>query len=56
MKKVAPKNDSMFNFLQCWEAQGTEGVDPPGEVVVLARWPHIGLLAKLYAGIDTTSC
>ena len=21
-----------------------------------ARWPHIGLLARLYAGIDTTSC
>ena len=21
-----------------------------------ARWPHIGLLAKLCAGIDTTSC
>ena len=21
-----------------------------------ARWPHIGLLARLYAGIDTTRC
>ena len=56
MKEAAPKNDSKFDFLQCWEARGTDGVDPSGKVVVPARWPHIGLLARLYAGIDTTSC
>ena len=55
MKEAAPKNNSKFDFLQCWEARGTEGVDPSGKVVV-PRWPYIGLLASLYAGIDTTSC
>ena len=56
MKEAAPKNDSKFDFLQYWEARGTDGVDPSGKVVVPARWPHMGLLARLYAGIDTTSC
>ena len=56
MKEAAPKNDSKFDFLQNWEARGTDGVDPSGKVVVPARWPHVGLLARLYAGIDTTSC
>ena len=31
MKEVAPKNDSKFDFLQYWEARGTDGVDPAGE-------------------------
>ena len=56
MKEAAPKNDSNFDFLQYWEARGTDGVDPSGIVVVPARWLDIGLLARLYAGIDTTSC
>ncbi|CAM9970799.1 unnamed protein product, partial [Ascophyllum nodosum] len=56
MKEAAPKNDSKFDFLQYWEAWGTDGVDPSGKVVVPTRWPHIGLLARLYTGIDTTSC
>ena len=56
MKEAASKNDSKFDFLQYWEARGTDGVDPSGKVVEPARWPHIGLLARLYAGIDTTSC
>ena len=56
VKEAAPKNDSKFDFLQYWEARGTDGVDPSGKIVVPARWPHIGLLARLYAGIDTTSC
>ena len=53
MKEAAPKNDSKFDFLQYWEARGTDGVD---QVVVPARWAHIVLLARLYAGIDATSC
>ena len=53
MKEAAPKNESKFDFLQYWEARGTDGVDPSGKVVVPARWPHIGLLARLYSGIDT---
>ena len=56
MKEATPKNDSMFDFLQYWEARGTDGVDPSGKVVVPARWSHIELLARLYADIDTTSC
>ena len=56
MKEAAPKNDCKFDFLQYREARGTDGVDPSGKVVVPARWPHIGLLARLYADIDTTSC
>ena len=46
MKEATPKNDSKINFLQYWEARGTDGVDPSGKVVVPARWPHIGLLAR----------
>ena len=56
MKEAATKNASNFDFLQYWEARGTDGVDPSGKVVVPACWTHIGLLAKLYAGIDATSC
>ena len=46
MKEAAPKSDSKFDFLQYWEARGTDGVDPSGKVVVPARWLHIGLLAR----------
>ena len=46
MKEAATKNDSEFDFLQYWEARGTDGVNPPGKVVVPGRWPHIGLLAR----------
>ena len=56
MKEAPPKNDSKFDFLQYWEARGTDGVDPSGKVVVLARWAYIRLLTRLYAGKDTTSC
>ena len=55
MKEAAPKNDSKIDFLQYFEARGTDGADLLGKVVVPARWPHIGFLARLYAGIDTTS-
>ena len=44
MKEAAPKNDSKFDFLQYWEARGTDGVGPSGKVVVPARWPHMGCL------------
>ena len=46
MKGAATKNDSKFDFLQYWEARGTDGVDPSGKVVVAGRWPHMGLLAR----------
>ena len=56
MKEAAPKNDSKFDFLQYWEARGHGWGRPVGEGIVPAGWPHIGLLARLHAGIDTTSC
>ena len=33
-----------------------DGVDAAGNVVAPARWPHLSLLARVYAGVDTTSC
>ncbi|CAM9349337.1 unnamed protein product, partial [Pylaiella littoralis] len=39
-----------------WNARGVDGVDVAGNVVAPARWPHLSLLARLYAGVDTTSC
>ena len=36
-KEAVPKNDSKFDFLQYWEARGTDGVDSSGKVVVPAR-------------------
>ncbi|CAN0395407.1 unnamed protein product, partial [Pylaiella littoralis] len=37
-------------------ARGVDGVDVAGNVVAPVRWPHLSLLARLYAGVDTTSC
>ena len=56
MKEAAPSNSSDFDLLQYWATRSVDGIDPSGKVVVSARWPHIGLLARLYAGVDTTSC
>ena len=33
-----------------------DGVDDKtGKMVVPARWPHVGMLARLYLGVDTTT-
>lgn len=56
MKEAAPSNNSDFDLLQYWATRSVDGIDPSGKVVAPARWPHIGLLARLYAGVDTTSC
>ena len=56
MKEAAPSNSSDFDLLQYWATRSVDGIDPSGKVVVPARWPHIGLPARLYAGVDTTSC
>ena len=56
MKEAAPSNSSDFDLLQYWATRSVDGIDPSGKVVVPARWPHIGLLARLYAGVDITSC
>ena len=57
MKTPVAANSPDFDVLNAWKAQAMGGVDAKtGEVVVPARWPHVGLLARLYLGIDTTSC
>ncbi|CAM9575217.1 unnamed protein product [Ectocarpus sp. 4 AP-2014] len=54
---AAPSDpDSAFDLLDYWATRGVDGLDKSGKVVVPARRPHVGLLARLYAGIDTTSC
>ncbi|CAM9608743.1 unnamed protein product [Pylaiella littoralis] len=56
MKEAAAANDDDFDLLKYWNARGIDGVDAEGNVVVPAPWPHVGLLARLCAGVDTTSC
>ncbi|CAN0438252.1 unnamed protein product, partial [Pylaiella littoralis] len=56
MKEAAAVNDSNFDLLKYWNARGVDGVDVAGNVVAPACRPHLSLLARLYAGIDTTSC
>ena len=57
MKEAAPKNDSKFHFLQYGEAREHGWGRPVEEgcstCPLVAR---IEVLARLYAGIDTTSC
>ena len=50
------KTDPDFNVLQYWKPRAIDGLDASGTVILPARWPHVGLVARLYAGIDTTSC
>ena len=56
--KVPPADNSHdFDILKSWKTHSTDGVDAKtGEVITPARWPHIGLLARLHLGIDATSC
>eukprot|EP00903_Cladosiphon_okamuranus_P007794 g7543.t1 len=43
-------------LLPYWKLNGTDTRDSgTGLVVLAARWPHLALLARLYAGIDSTS-
>ena len=50
------KTDPDFNVLQYWKPRAIDGLDASGTVILPARWPHVGLVARLYAGIDTTRC
>lgn len=44
------------DLLAYWKLHGTDTLDSgTGQVVLPARWPHLGLVARLYAGVDTTS-
>ena len=43
-------------LLPYWKLNGTDTRDSgTGLVVLAARWPHLALLARLYAGVDPTS-
>ena len=57
MKTPPAANSHDFDLLNAWKSYATDGVDAKtGKVVTPARLPHIGLLARLHLGIDTTSC
>lgn len=43
-------------LLPYWKLNGTDTKDSgTGLVVLAARWPHLALLARIYAGVDPTS-
>ena len=57
MKTPVAANSPDFDVLNAWKAQAIDGVDAKtGKMVVPARWPHAGLLARPYLGIHSTSC
>ena len=57
IKEVALINDDpAFTALEYWKPRAVDGLDKSGNVVVPARWPHVGLVARLYLGVDATSC
>ena len=56
MAEAALINNSEFDLLEYWRARAVDGLDASGKVVAPARWPHVGLVARVFAGIDTTSC
>ena len=57
MKEVALiDDDPAFTALEYWQPRAVDGLDKSGNVVVPARWPHVGLVARLYLGVDATSC
>ena len=56
MAEAALTNNSEFDLREYWRARAVDGLDASGKVVAPARWPHVGLVAPMFAGIDTTSC
>ena len=54
--EAALTNISEFDLLEYWRARAVDGLDGSGKIVAPARWPHVGLVARVFAGIDTTSC
>ena len=55
--EAALTNNSEFDLLEYWRARAVDGLDASGKKVVEpARWPHVGLVARVFAVIDTTSC
>ena len=56
LAEAALTKNSEFDLLEYWRARAVDGLDASGKVVAPARWPHVGLVARMFAGIDTTSC
>ena len=56
MAEAALTNNSEFDLLEYWRARAFDGLDASGKVVAPARWPHVDLVARVFAAIDTTSC
>ena len=56
MAEAALISNSEFDLLEYWRARAVDGLDASGKVVAPARWPHVDLVARVFAGIDTTSC
>lgn len=56
MVEAACTNSSEFDLLEYRKTRDIVGVDESGTVVVPARWSPVGLVARLFAGIDTASC
>ena len=56
MAEAALTNNSEFDLLEYSRARAVDGLDASGKVVAPIRWPHVGLVARVFAGIDTTSC
>lgn len=57
IKEAAPNDDDpTFTILEYWKPRVTDGLNKSGNVILPARWPHVGLVARLYAGVDATNC
>ena len=56
MAEAALTNNSEFDLLEYGRARAVDGLDASGKVVAPARWPHVGLVARVFSGVDTTSC
>ena len=56
MKEALNDDDPNFSLLQYWKLRASDGLDRSLQVSVPARWPHVGLVARLFAGMETTSC
>ena len=56
MAEAALTNNSEFDLCEYWRARAVGGLDASGKVVAPARWPHVDLVARVFAAIDTTCC
>ena len=55
-EKALIDDDPPFTVPEYWQPRAVDGLDKSENVVVPARRPHVGLVARLYLGVDATSC